>query len=328
MASKAPPVLCAVQDTRRGHLIAALAGLTASLIFIAVFQLFLRSHPEDPYRVPENEEMVLLIFSTLATIALVYAVWAFVGRRKHKRVYRLEGGELRCYDGRGLLWREPAKAYRRVRWHEKMVPRYGKYGGYHVIQALSLDHPRADRSFELHSDLTRKSALSIDDCCRLWAETLGLPVFREEADQGLLRAADELEKPLSALAAEQRLSEAFDFQAPPPAGVTWGREEAAYWAEARLSRAMTIWSLGPLLMALALFPDMEGDRQAEVTLLGLCGGLAVALLLVTLSIREGLRLTPQEAVTEVRLLGLPVLRRRWSWARSCAFAGRRRPARP
>lgn len=264
-------------------------------------------HQGDPYYSPEGDILLFVGFCLGALFWVAWIVWAFRSRKKKKRVYFVKGGDILCFDGYGLLWSEPQQGYRQVRWHQKTQQGVPMDSLSNVIEALTLDHPRKDRSFEIYSDETGKIPMPILEWCECWAEALNLPVFRENMEQGLMLSADELKKPLVKLAAEGRLVTDFSFTTPPPKGLTWGRSTGFIWVKARVTRFIAI--IGVLTAFLGVSELVHAGNYLGINPSAVFFfGLTVVIIVVPLVTRQAVCISSKEIIVECRCLGLALFR--------------------
>ncbi|WP_282607778.1 hypothetical protein [Pelagibius sp. Alg239-R121] len=295
--------LSVTHDPGKSELFGLLICLVICLIFGSFFVYELIQDNYGPYDDPSEDVIPLAGFSLGALFFAGWSLRVFLGRLKKKRIYRLEEDEILCLDGRGLLWREPKENYRQVRWHEETRSYLTKYGRkYYTVQVITLDHVEPSRSFEIFA---HQDSPQLQDDCTRWAEALGLPVVRTEAGQSVERAAEELHKPLTALAREGRLPAGFDVTEPPPPGAKWGEASGLLWVKLRPTLVFAV-VLAPLFVLVGTSSVIEAGQFVEEGMTSLIFSLSLALflILVTMGARQTLRITRAEIVIEYRLFGL------------------------
>lgn len=291
---------------------AELFGLLTCLIFCLAFgSFFAHGLIQDDYGPYDDPSEDLILLSGFSLGALFFTGWIlreFLGRQKRKRIYRLEAGEVLCFDGRGLLWREPQEAYQQVRWHEETRSYLTKYGKkFYTAQVITLDHTKADRSFEIFA---HQDSPLLQDYSTRWAEALGLQISRAEAGQTVERSAEELQKPLAAFAHEGRLAASFDFNETPPVAVKWGEASVSIWATLRPTLIYAL-ILAPLFVLVGLSSVIEAGQfiEEETASLIFFLSLALFLILVTMGARQTLRITRADVTIQYCLFGLKLWQR-------------------
>ncbi|MEM7221706.1 MAG: hypothetical protein AAF495_01920 [Pseudomonadota bacterium] len=301
--------LSVTHDPGKREMLVLAACALISLAVAAIFTYRLVAVERGPYDDPSGE-IGLLIASCIGVLVLGgWALLVGLRRNKTKRVYRVEGGEVVCADGKGPLWREAITAYRAARWHEEERSYATKSGRrYYTVQVLTLDHEQPERCFEI---LAHQETGQIEAACARWSKGLGLPVVRAEAGQEVERSAEEIAKPLAELAAEGRLGSRFDESAPLPAGVAWGREGDGVWVRLRPTRYLS-FVLAPIFillgLGLAFASWQEFGEAGEIPLFFV--QIGVALILATLAFRQEVKVSAMAVDAEYRLLGWTFLRRR------------------
>ena len=291
------------------------ANLLCLFVCLAMASPFAYALLAGDYGPDDDPSEDILLFSGFGIGALIFLGWslhAAMGRRRKLRSYRLEGKEILCSDGRGVLWREPIRAYRQVRWHDERRSSLSKYGRtYYTAQVVTLDHPDPARSFEIfaHQDTNL-----LQQCCKRWGEATGLPVVRAEVDQAVERSAKELEKPLAALARDGRISPRDEPKTPPPVGVRSGGNGDVIWASARISKWETVVLVSIVLVA-GFFTSLEtGPRFTEQAplVLTVSASIAAVIVIVWAGFRQTVAVGASEVIADYRFLTLRLRQKRFA----------------
>ena len=307
--SAAGPGLSITHDPGKRDIYAFLICLAICLAFATPFGYAFFVGDYGPHDDP-SEDYILFTGFLLGSIVLAgLVIRAARGRSKKLRTYRLEGGEILCLDGRGLLWREPAKAYRQVRWHEEQHSYVTKYGRqYYTAQVITLDHPQTERCIDIfaHQD---QATPELQASCQRWSAALGLPIMREEGGQAVKRSAMELEKPLRDLASEGRLAGGFDTSEEPPKGIAWGQSGPAVWIRARTTFIYALF-VAPTVLLAGLSATFEAGSflpESESMIVPFIV-LALVLVLATFAFQQTVLVSGDEVTAVYRFLGLPLWR--------------------